>query len=193
MDKDFKPIHLKGLFSVSTASRKVLDRMQISRPSLRVRSPVLATIVGADRLARTRLAKPLARWSRKHPNSRLVSSHATKEAEALTFRHTQERSGASHVSHFTPFQQNFVPPTSQPTHQPITLGLGSSFNHAENPNVSFSVDIVRERIVYTSTRAIQPDQELCIFYGHQLWIDPVSKGTPTTMSPARHLRTWMIS
>ncbi|KAF8422338.1 hypothetical protein L210DRAFT_2168733 [Boletus edulis BED1] len=29
MDKDFKPIHLKGLFSVSTASRKVLDRMQV--------------------------------------------------------------------------------------------------------------------------------------------------------------------
>jgi hypothetical protein len=47
------------------------------------------------------------------------------------------------------------------------------FNHAENPNVSYSVDVARERIVYTSARAIQPDEELCIFYGHRLWFDPV--------------------
>ncbi|KAF8133626.1 hypothetical protein EV363DRAFT_1566046 [Boletus edulis] len=60
----------------------------------------------------------------------------------------------------------------------LALGLGSLFNHAENPNVSFSVDIVQERIVYTSTRAIQPDEELCIFYGHQLWFDPVD-GPPS--------------
>ncbi|KAG6376943.1 hypothetical protein JVT61DRAFT_977 [Boletus reticuloceps] len=63
----------------------------------------------------------------------------------------------------------------------LALGLGSLFNHAENPNVSFSVDIVRERIVYTSTRAIQPDEELCIFYGHQLWFDPVD-GPPSRTS-----------
>lgn len=39
--------------------------------------------------------------------------------------------------------------------------------------MSFSVDVARERIVYTSTRAIRPDEELCIFYGHRLWFDPV--------------------
>ncbi|KAN0087432.1 hypothetical protein V8E55_006053 [Tylopilus felleus] len=55
----------------------------------------------------------------------------------------------------------------------LALGLGSLFNHAENPNVSFSVDVAHEHIVYTSTRTIQPDEELCIFYGHKLWFDPV--------------------
>lgn len=35
--------------------------------------------------------------------------------------------------------------------------------------------------MYTSTRAIQPDEELCIFYGHQLWFDPVD-GPPRTHS-----------
>lgn len=54
-----------------------------------------------------------------------------------------------------------------------TAKKGSLFNHAENPNMSFSVDPVRECIVYTSVRAIQPDEELCIFYGHRLWFDPV--------------------
>ncbi|KAF8550825.1 hypothetical protein OG21DRAFT_1513562 [Imleria badia] len=60
----------------------------------------------------------------------------------------------------------------------LPLGLGSLFNRAENPNVSYSVDVARECIVYTSTRAIQPDEELCIFYGHQLWFDPVD-GSPS--------------
>ena len=39
--------------------------------------------------------------------------------------------------------------------------------------MSFSVDVAHEHIVYTSTRTIQPDEELCIFYGHKLWFDSV--------------------
>ena len=39
--------------------------------------------------------------------------------------------------------------------------------------MSYSVDVARDCIVYTSARAIQPDEELCVFYGHQLWFDPV--------------------
>ncbi|KAI9568605.1 hypothetical protein HD554DRAFT_2022042 [Boletus coccyginus] len=63
----------------------------------------------------------------------------------------------------------------------LALGLGSLFNHAEDPNVSFSVDSARECIVYTSARTIQPDEELCIFYGHQLWFDPID-GAPSRTS-----------
>jgi tRNA-specific adenosine deaminase 3 len=50
---------------------------------------------------------------------------------------------------------------------------GSLFNHSGQPNVSFSIDSARECITYTSARAINPNEELCIFYGHKLWFDPV--------------------
>lgn len=33
-------------------------------------------------------------------------------------------------------------------------------------------------MIFISARAIQPDEELCIFYGHQLWFDPVD-GPPS--------------
>ena len=39
--------------------------------------------------------------------------------------------------------------------------------------MSYSVDVARDCIMYTSARAIQPDEELCVFYGHRLWFDPV--------------------
>lgn len=55
----------------------------------------------------------------------------------------------------------------------LALGLGSLFNHSERPNVSYSIDTARDCIIYTSTRAICADEELCIFYGHNLWFDPV--------------------
>ncbi|KIK95314.1 hypothetical protein PAXRUDRAFT_827152 [Paxillus rubicundulus Ve08.2h10] len=55
----------------------------------------------------------------------------------------------------------------------LALGLGSLFNHSGQPNVSFSIDSARECITYTSARVINLDEELCIFYGHKLWFDPV--------------------
>ena len=56
--------------------------------------------------------------------------------------------------------------------------------------MSFSVDIARERIVYTSTRAIQPDEELCIFYGHQLWFDPVDGPPSRTPDKLENADPW---
>ena len=56
--------------------------------------------------------------------------------------------------------------------------------------MSFSVDIARERIVYTSTRAIQPDEELCIFYGHQLWFDPVDGPPSRTPDKLENTDPW---
>ncbi|KAG5648305.1 hypothetical protein DXG03_004877 [Asterophora parasitica] len=51
----------------------------------------------------------------------------------------------------------------------LALGLGSLFNHSEHPNVSYSHDTSTESIRYTTVRDVAPDEELCIFYGHNLW------------------------
>jgi tRNA-specific adenosine deaminase 3 len=51
------------------------------------------------------------------------------------------------------------------------------FNHADPPNVSFSLDLLTDSIRYTTTRNIFPDEELCIFYGHKLWFTPF-RGQP---------------
>ncbi|KAG2151367.1 hypothetical protein DEU56DRAFT_777532 [Suillus clintonianus] len=63
----------------------------------------------------------------------------------------------------------------------LALGLGSLFNHSSHPNVTYTVDPAHECIKYTSTRTINPDEELCIFYGHKLWFDPV--GTAENLDP----------
>lgn len=49
---------------------------------------------------------------------------------------------------------------------------GSIFNHSDTPNVSFSLDYTTESISYKTVRAIACDEELCIFYGHNLWFEP---------------------
>ncbi|KXN88195.1 SET domain-containing protein 7 [Leucoagaricus sp. SymC.cos] len=55
----------------------------------------------------------------------------------------------------------------------LALGLGSLFNHSDQPNVSFALDTSTDSIRYTTTRDIEQDEELCIFYGHKLWFSPV--------------------
>lgn len=47
------------------------------------------------------------------------------------------------------------------------------FNHSKSPNVSWTIDTATESIRYTTTKRISADEELCIFYGHKLWFDPV--------------------
>ncbi|KAF6757453.1 cytidine deaminase-like protein [Ephemerocybe angulata] len=54
----------------------------------------------------------------------------------------------------------------------LALGLGSLFNHFDPPNVSFSLDPATDSIRYTTVQDIQPGEELCIFYGHNLWFTP---------------------
>ncbi|KAJ7758482.1 hypothetical protein DFH07DRAFT_449881 [Mycena maculata] len=54
----------------------------------------------------------------------------------------------------------------------LALGLGSLFNHSNSPNVSYTIDSSTDSIVYTVTRNIEPDEELCIYYGSNLWFDP---------------------
>ncbi|KAI0301142.1 hypothetical protein B0F90DRAFT_1810171 [Multifurca ochricompacta] len=55
----------------------------------------------------------------------------------------------------------------------LALGLGSLFNHSDFPNVSYSIDTATESIRYTTVRAVECDEELCIHYGSNLWFKPV--------------------
>ena len=55
----------------------------------------------------------------------------------------------------------------------LALGLGSLFNHSETPNVSYTLDPSTESIRYTTAKLIKPGDEMCIFYGHNLWFEPV--------------------
>lgn len=56
-----------------------------------------------------------------------------------------------------------------------SLGVlpGSLFNHSDPPNVSFILDTSTDSIRYITARDIEPEEELCIFYGHKLWFSPV--------------------
>ncbi|TEB39907.1 cytidine deaminase-like protein [Coprinellus micaceus] len=71
----------------------------------------------------------------------------------------------------------------------LALGLGSLFNHADPPNVSFSLDPPTESIKYTTVHDIQPGQELCIFYGHKIWFTP-SEGMNTPERPVTPEDGW---
>ena len=53
------------------------------------------------------------------------------------------------------------------------IRTGSLFNHSDSPNVSYSIDTTTESIRYTTVRAVEPDEELCIYYGSNLWFKPV--------------------
>ncbi|PPR05353.1 hypothetical protein CVT24_007967 [Panaeolus cyanescens] len=54
----------------------------------------------------------------------------------------------------------------------LALGLGSLFNHSEAPNVNYILDKATESIRYQTVRDIEQGEELCIFYGHNLWFAP---------------------
>ncbi|KAJ7134532.1 cytidine deaminase-like protein [Mycena epipterygia] len=54
---------------------------------------------------------------------------------------------------------------------------GSLFNHSNSPNISYKIDPSTDSIHYTTTRNIEPDEELCIYYGHNLWFQVVAPDT----------------
>ena len=39
--------------------------------------------------------------------------------------------------------------------------------------MSYALDAATESIRYVTSRRVLPGEELCIFYGHKLWFDPV--------------------
>lgn len=65
----------------------------------------------------------------------------------------------------------------------LTLEAGSLFNHSQSPNISFTLDPTTDSIKYTTSRQIESDEELCIFYGHTLWFDTVDAGPSSMPTP----------
>ncbi|KAH9480500.1 SET domain-containing protein 7 [Psilocybe cubensis] len=57
----------------------------------------------------------------------------------------------------------------------LALGLGSLFNHTDPPNVSYIRDANTESIKYVAARDIEAGEELCIFYGQNLWFSPAGQ------------------
>ncbi|CAE6465274.1 hypothetical protein ACGC1H_004331 [Rhizoctonia solani] len=67
----------------------------------------------------------------------------------------------------------------------LPLGLGSIFNHARDPNVSYRLNKKANIIEYTTTKQIDTGDELCIYYGSddKLWF-PV-QGDPVIRSSSK--------
>lgn len=62
----------------------------------------------------------------------------------------------------------------------LALGIGSVFNHSEQPNVSFELEAKTESIRYTISRRIEAGEELFIFYGHKLWFEQHGQSSTTS-------------
>ncbi|CAO3634142.1 unnamed protein product [Cunninghamella blakesleeana] len=57
----------------------------------------------------------------------------------------------------------------------LALGLGSMFNHDNKPNVGFVRDFNNNMIKYIALRDIQPNEELNISYGSNLWFEDANE------------------
>lgn len=51
---------------------------------------------------------------------------------------------------------------------------GSLFNHSNSPNVSYELDVATDSIRYRTVSDVEEGQELCIYYGPQLWFEDVT-------------------
>ncbi|TFK52265.1 hypothetical protein OE88DRAFT_1379284 [Heliocybe sulcata] len=72
----------------------------------------------------------------------------------------------------------------------LAQGLGSLFNHSDHPNVSYTADIETDSIRYTTTRAVAPDEELCIFYGHEQRFENTDGTPPAPSEPGTNEDGW---
>ena len=61
----------------------------------------------------------------------------------------------------------------------IALGYGSLYNHSENPNAKYELDLENDEIRILSIKKIESGSEITISYidktfvGFELWFDPV--------------------
>lgn len=51
----------------------------------------------------------------------------------------------------------------------LALGVGSLFNHSQTPNLDYRIDQKNAVIKYFAAKDIEPEEELFIFYGSNLW------------------------
>lgn len=66
----------------------------------------------------------------------------------------------------------------------LALGLGSLFNRSDSPNVSYSIDTTTESIRFTTTRAVEPDEELCVRHSHGPSLSSEGPGPDGSAEPA---------
>ncbi|KAJ1309689.1 hypothetical protein OPQ81_006454 [Rhizoctonia solani] len=83
------------------------------------------------------------------------------------------------VDHYT-----FVWNDSGSSLMALPLGLGSIFNHAREPNVSYRLNKKANTIEYTTTKQIESGDELCIYYGSddKLWFTMQGDSTISSRS-----------
>lgn len=99
--------------------------------------------------------------------SRFIPKHTTIEiSPVLLFSKEEYESHGKHtvLDHYTFKWAN--------ERMALALGLGSLFNHSDTPNVSYTLDKITDSIRYVTVRDVQPEEELNIFYGHNLWFSP---------------------
>lgn len=65
----------------------------------------------------------------------------------------------------------FVWRDSKPPSMALALGLGSIFNHNNDPNVGWICDFHTRTIRYITLRDVKKGEELCISYGRELWFE----------------------
>lgn len=63
------------------------------------------------------------------------------------------------------------------------MDSGSIFNHSASPNVSYTRDPSTESIRFSACKSIDAGEELCIYYGHNLWFDPVCSSHSNSPQP----------
>ncbi|KAG7088554.1 hypothetical protein E1B28_012536 [Marasmius oreades] len=66
----------------------------------------------------------------------------------------------------------------------LALGLGSLFNHSNKPNVSYTLDSDTESISYHTAHDVEPNEELLIFYDHELWFEQAEPTNASLSSPS---------
>lgn len=56
----------------------------------------------------------------------------------------------------------------------LALGLGSLFNHSPTPNLNYIRNYEADSIRYVTSKEVQAGEELCIFYGTDLWFEDLN-------------------
>jgi SET domain-containing protein len=66
---------------------------------------------------------------------------------------------------FIDYRFNWPQGTHDWKKQVLSWGYGSLYNHSENPNAYWKSNIEKETFEFYSTRQINPDEEILVYYG----------------------------
>lgn len=60
-------------------------------------------------------------------------------------------------------------PKDNPKFYSIPLGYGCIYNHSDQNNTTWEIDIERNLFIFRSIKQIKPDEEICTNYGECWW------------------------